>query len=815
MKRRQSFLSLILFLVCFLSLSFCVQAKEPKTSSSNSSKVIRVAYPIQEGLTEKDEQGNYSGYTYDYLQEIAQYTGWEYEFVEVEGEANEVLTRMLSMLQSGEVDILGSLSKNEQTEALFDFPEYGYGNSYINLSVTEDNTQINEINLATVKDLRIAAYKNAKTSKGKAEEFCKLNNISFTFVDCDSEQNIIDTVKNGNADVMLGNELSPVEGFRTVAQFSGSQFYFAVQKGRSDLISTLNSTILTIKQIKPYFESTMHEKYFSNRSYNTYLTDAETAFVESADPLRIAVVTSIEPIQYKDSSGNVTGISKAILERVSEETGIKMEYLAVDSFEGAYKMLESKEADAICGIPYDYTTAQKYNLVMSNSFLTSQVVMAAGAGAEDSRTSKNIAILNGRQFYNNDPNLNVTYYDSIQECMKAVSSGKADYSYINFYSAEYLDHYFNYNNLTLIPQSDKTMEFCLGFSKPSDTMLVTLINRGLSNIPASDLEAMVYQNTVGTYDTVTLRSFVEQNPFLIIGIITFIFFVLAVIGIMVFRFRTQANKRLNIENERYLFLSELANEYIYEYDFEKDTLSFSKEFCKLFSLPERIKQASKYASDEQNCEFNPEVVKIWNEATSAKDIIASEHLCMLPDGEQRWFRNTRAEIKEPSGKQVYVIGKLSDIQNEMEEKERLKLQSQLDALTGIYNAVSTKNSIQERINTLSEPCALLILDIDNFKTVNDVLGHYTGDIVLKDFTRMLNGFNGQTDIVGRIGGDEFMYFIQSAPTLSTVEDFCDRLCQSARKTYTGEQGEKLTISTSVGGIRICDAHDFDSLYRGG
>lgn len=73
-----------------------------------AARVVRVAYPVQAGLTDFDEYGNYTGYTYEYLEEVAQYTGWEYEFVEVPGEIDESLSALLEMLQNGEVDLMGA-----------------------------------------------------------------------------------------------------------------------------------------------------------------------------------------------------------------------------------------------------------------------------------------------------------------------------------------------------------------------------------------------------------------------------------------------------------------------------------------------------------------------------------------------------------------------------------------------------------------------------------------------------------------------------------------------------------------------------------
>lgn len=75
---------LILFFLCAALIIPLFGVLETKAK-----RVIRVGYPIQEGLTMKDDEDNYYGYDYDYLMQIAQYTGWTYEFVEVEGDLNE------------------------------------------------------------------------------------------------------------------------------------------------------------------------------------------------------------------------------------------------------------------------------------------------------------------------------------------------------------------------------------------------------------------------------------------------------------------------------------------------------------------------------------------------------------------------------------------------------------------------------------------------------------------------------------------------------------------------------------------------------
>ncbi|MCB6567561.1 hypothetical protein LI169_21140, partial [Desulfovibrio desulfuricans] len=69
-------------------------------------------------------------YTYDYLKEISQYTGWTYEFVEIEGDLNTQLTTLMDMLKKGDIDLLGAMSYHESLAKLYDYPTENYGNAY-------------------------------------------------------------------------------------------------------------------------------------------------------------------------------------------------------------------------------------------------------------------------------------------------------------------------------------------------------------------------------------------------------------------------------------------------------------------------------------------------------------------------------------------------------------------------------------------------------------------------------------------------------------------------------------------------------------
>lgn len=139
-------------------------------------------------------------------------------------------------------------------------------------------------------------------------------------------------------------------------------------------------------------------------------------------------------------------------------------------------------------------------------------------------------------------------------------------------------------------------------------------------------------------------------------------------------------------------------------------------------------------------------------------------------------------------------------------------ETQLDSLTGLTNKMHTQHLITTYLhNNPNSNCALFVIDVDNFKSVNDTNGHLFGDTVLTDISAAIKSTFRSTDVVGRIGGDEFMVLMKDYRQLSDVIDKANSLKHAIRKTYVGD-GDYI-VSVSVG-ISLFKEHgtDFDTLY---
>ncbi len=150
----------------------------------------------------------------------------------------------------------------------------------------------------------------------------------------------------------------------------------------------------------------------------------------------------------------------------------------------------------------------------------------------------------------------------------------------------------------------------------------------------------------------------------------------------------------------------------------------------------------------------------------------------------------------------------------------LDSKAHIDQLTGVLNKRAFEEYTEGQISgsPKKEKHALILLDLDNFKGVNDTLGHAYGDQVLTKTGSILRGIFSSEDLLGRIGGDEFSVFVNSSrfendAYVEFVKAKCAELCEAFKSNYTGDDG-KYKISASIG---VCfypdDASDFKTMYK--
>lgn len=291
-----------------------------------------------------------------------------------------------------------------------------------------------------------------------------------------------------------------------------------------------------------------------------------------------------------------------------------------------------------------------------------------------------------------------------------------------------------------------------------------------------------------------------------------------VVYIVVIDISEQVDAQRRLEKERTLneLLGALSGEAFFDCDLLTGAMRCSRDFAEKLGVAELSPDyretlhrlglpLAEYLSD-------PNLLMLH----AMGDVFEDEVQLTLTDGRQLWYSCHFHVLKDDQDTPVRMIGQLSDITRHKNQLDELTALAQRDQLTGLYHKAATEGKIKEALRMRREqdaPFALLIVDVDNFKNVNDRLGHLYGDAVLTQLAEHLEGLFRPEDVVGRIGGDEFFVFLKNYGSTDSLKACANEICAQFHKTYS-EGDAFVTISASIG-ISICTraGQSFDSLYR--
>ncbi len=276
--------------------------------------------------------------------------------------------------------------------------------------------------------------------------------------------------------------------------------------------------------------------------------------------------------------------------------------------------------------------------------------------------------------------------------------------------------------------------------------------------------------------------------------------------------------QLKSEQEYNKLLLELANDSFFDLDIATQKFSHSRKFAKKFNIPlNRDSYITDFIKAGIICDESiADFLQIIDYATVQGVDKGNGMTVKLKTsaGENVWYMVHYKIIFEKDGKPVRIVGKLSDVTEQQNQIERLTRKAETDSLTKLFNKGETRQRIEDSLSNSPEDCnALIIADIDNFKGVNDNLGHQFGDAVLIEISSKIKKLFRDSDIVGRVGGDEFMVFMHNIKNEEVLYDKAEELCEAFRHTFTGQNNE-YKISGSIG-IAINPRHGktFQELYE--
>lgn len=181
------------------------------------------------------------------------------------------------------------------------------------------------------------------------------------------------------------------------------------------------------------------------------------------------------------------------------------------------------------------------------------------------------------------------------------------------------------------------------------------------------------------------------------------------------------------------------------------------------------------------------------------------------DGQYEWYLVSCIIIRDRDENAIESIGRFANIQLQKD----MEIRARIDSLTKAQNRLAFEENVERTLDeaTLNQSHALIFVDIDDFKAINDNYGHIFGDFILSKVSqRLLKGVQG-TDYVGRIGGDEFVILMKNLQDPSVIQARADQLLVDIRKEICGED-MCFQIQASIGVARYpMDGTSYVELYQ--
>jgi diguanylate cyclase (GGDEF)-like protein/PAS domain S-box-containing protein len=254
----------------------------------------------------------------------------------------------------------------------------------------------------------------------------------------------------------------------------------------------------------------------------------------------------------------------------------------------------------------------------------------------------------------------------------------------------------------------------------------------------------------------------------------------------------------------------------WEWDIGADRVTWSQELFRIFGL-EPSELTATYAGylERVHPDDRERIDRVVGDSFRTGRPFGFDHRIVRPDGEVRWLECLGDVVTGPAGDPLKLVGSAQDVTERKRAEEALAHQALHDALTGLANRFLFLDRLehalarQSREGTLS---AVLFLDLDDFKTVNDGLGHAQGDQLLVAVAERLASCLRSADTGARLGGDEFAILLEDLRLAADAPSIAGRIIESLREPFSLE-GNLLTVSGSIGIAMAAPASDPRQLLR--
>lgn len=280
----------------------------------------------------------------------------------------------------------------------------------------------------------------------------------------------------------------------------------------------------------------------------------------------------------------------------------------------------------------------------------------------------------------------------------------------------------------------------------------------------------------------------------------------------------ETERKLYLSQQRYELAAKGASAGVWDWDITSNEVFYSTKFTELLGF-DNLSFGNEFASFTE--QIHPDDIAQFNanldvHLSDPFEVFDIEVRMYSAKQHELWFHIVGEALRDENGDPYRMVGSMSDITEKKQSQQVIWHQANFDALTQLPN----RNMFTDRLNQeiikskrSGDKFALLFIDLDHFKEVNDTLGHSAGDLLLVEVAERLKVILRESDTVARIGGDEFTALLCNIHNMTDVENIAGKLIHAIEMPFY-INNESIFISASIG-ITIFPDHSekMDELLR--
>ena len=392
-------------------------------------KTIRVG-ALGDTFNYVTENGMRKGYSYELLETLAGYTGWNFEYVDCNW------SDCIEKLQDGEVDILGDIAYTEERTDMMLFSDGPMGVEKYYLYANFSNDDISSADFQTLNGKRIGVLIGAKPEAMLTEWELK-NGLKTIHVNIESNEDVLTKLENGEIDCFVSLEESfwADKDVSTITRIGKSNIYFVINNDHPEIKKELELAMHQLEEDRPFYLSDLYKQYFSS-DYTPVLSSEEKSWLEEHGAIRMGfLVNDVGASVLDPSNGTVTGAITDYIQYAVESLGkqeLTFTPMGYNSYEEEIEALKAGEIDMIFDFHQNPNAMEKYHFACTNTTWTYNLIAVTNKPHFNENDEKCVAISKDNMSFREHieyyyPQWNVLEYDTDKEMAEAVKSGEADF----------------------------------------------------------------------------------------------------------------------------------------------------------------------------------------------------------------------------------------------------------------------------------------------------------------------------------------------------------------------------------------------------